>query len=179
MQIVLGSASKRKLQIAQTILKEFYPDAKVQGKEVSSGVSETPYDQETKMGAKNRAKQVQMLFPDSDFAIGIESGLVKRYGDLYEEAWACVMSKSGESFFGYSSGLKIPESIIREMKKGTAHADLMNQFDEQLGIKTKDTWGSYSGKLISRDVSLQEALRNALIQIKAGDKSFYKMPYES
>ena len=175
MTIALGSASKRKIATVEKFLKEFFPDLTLRGAEVSSGVSETPHDQETKKGAHNRAIQVRILYPDSDLCIGLESGLVQRYSELYEEAWACILSKEGKSYFGYSSGLKVPNTLVTEMKKGTPHAELMNRFDQLLGIQTKDTWGSYSGKLLSRDTSLQEALRNALIQVIAGEKSFYKM----
>ena len=37
-----------------------------------------------------------------------------------------------------------------------------------------DTWGTYSGGTISREVSLEEALRNVFIQITAPDTGFYK-----
>lgn len=175
MNIVLGSASKRKIQTTHQVVSEFIQNIHVQGSDVSSGVSETPYDQETKKGAHNRAVQARIQRPGNDMYIGLESGLVQRYGDLYEEAWACVITKDESIYFGYSSGLKVPNVLVGEMKKGTPHAELMKKFDTQLGIKTKDTWGSYSGKLISRDISLQEALRNAMIQIIAGEKSFYQM----
>lgn len=44
----------------------------------------------------------------------LESGLVERFGQIYEEAWACVISSEMNEYFGYSSGLKVPDSIIKK-----------------------------------------------------------------
>lgn len=39
----------------------------------------------------------------------------------------------------------------------------------------RDTWGTYSGKLILRDISLAEALRNALVQTVPAKDSLYHL----
>lgn len=54
------------------------------------------------------------------------------------------------------------------------HCDMMTIIEKEFGKLPNDTWGTYSGGAILREISLEEALRNALIQIAAPDNSFYK-----
>lgn len=141
---------------------------------VDSGVGYTPWGRETKKGAKNRATKSFALHPQVDLAIGLESGLVNRYGDIYEEAWACVLTGDKRDFFGYSSGLKVPTYIIKKLNKSDLeHWQVMQQLEEEFHYTRDDTWGNYSGNIVLRNVSLEEALRNALIQIFAPPESLF------
>ncbi len=101
--------------------------------------------------------------------------LVTRYGDTFEESWACVIVKT-KVFYGYSSGLLIPKYVLNRMKQDALeHGPAMNTIRTELNQHDdRDTWGTYSAKLITRDVSLAEALRNALIQVFAPEESLYR-----
>lgn len=175
MKIVIGSKTQRKIAIAQKVLSQFLTsEFALQSHKAASGVSETPWNEETLQGARNRVNDCKKSVPDTDLAIGIESGLVERYGIIFEEVWCCIVSKEGKEYLGYSSGLKLPDYVIRRMKdEKLEHWQLMQLMEEEYGLSVDDTWGNYSGNLISRDVSLEEALRNALIQMKEHEKSFY------
>lgn len=177
MRFAIGSESERKIKIARKVIAELFgsDDFDILGHATVSGVPETPYDRQTFDGAKNRALNTKENFVDFDYSIGLESGLVDRYGHMYEEAWAVVINKDGEEFFGYSSGLKVPDFIISEMDRlNMEHCDVMTIIERDHGNLPNDTWGTYSGGAILRETSLEEALRNALIQVTAPDKSFYK-----
>src|SRR3989338_6572258 len=142
MKFIIGSISERKIKIAEKVIQELFSvkDFIVEGCNASSEVPETPYDKQTFDGARNRALDVKSKINDSDYYLGLESGLVERYGHIYEEAWAAVIDKS----------------------------------EKEYGNLPNDTWGTYSGGVILREKSLEEALRNALIQIVAPKDSFYK-----
>jgi non-canonical (house-cleaning) NTP pyrophosphatase len=173
--IAIGSKSKMKESAVEKILKQFIKsNIKIVSYPAKSLMSETPFGIETKKGAQNRAKETKIKIKGADYYIGLESGLVKRYGDLYEEAWCCLIDKNNKIFYGYSSGLKIPKFILDKMKQlNKPHYNVMTIIEKSYKIKRGDTWGTYSGFLISRKVSLEEALRNALIQAFADEKSFY------
>ena len=177
MKFIIGSASERKIKITEEVILELFEDEKIEikGYAVISGVPDTPYDKQTFDGAKNRALDSRAHGKDADYYIGLESGLIERYGHIYEEAWAAVIDNDGEEFFGYSSGLKVPDYILHrmdELKMG--HSDVMTIIEREYGKLQNDTWGTYSGGIIARNVSLKESLRNALIQVVASSKSFYK-----
>ena len=136
MKFVIGSTSERKIKIAEEIIRELFKDgrAEVKGYAAVSGVPNTPYDQQTFDGAKNRALDLRSHIKDADYYIGLESGLVERYGHLYEEAWAAVINNDGKEFFGYSSGLKVPDYILRRMDElKMEHCEAMTIIEKENG----------------------------------------------
>src|SRR3989344_6893738 len=170
MKFVIGSGSKRKIDVAEKVIREFFNkgDIVINGYAAASQMPETPYDKQTFDGAKNRATDTMSHIKDADYYIGIESGLIERYGHIYEEAWAVVISKNGKECYGYSSGLKVPDYILKTMDElKMEHSDVMTIIEKEFGSLPNDTWGTYSGGMIAREVSLGEAIRNALIQIVA------------
>lgn len=178
MKIILGSASGRKINITQKVFSQFFDKESIQvdGFSANSGVPETPYDQETFIGSNNRALRAKENNPGADFYVGMESGLIERYGHIYEEAWVTVINKDGKKFYGYSSGLKVPDYILKRMDElKMEHSEVMTIIEEEFGKLPNDTWGTYSGGVILREISLEESLRNALIQVVAPKNSFYKI----
>ena len=150
-------------------------DIIVEGYNAVSQVPDTPYDKQTFDGARNRALDSKSHIGGSDYYIGLESGLIERYGHMYEEAWAAIISKDDKEYYGYSSGLKVPDYILKKMDElKMEHCDVMTIIEKEFGNLPNDTWGTYSGGIIVREISLEEAIRNALIQVVASDKSFYK-----
>lgn len=176
MDFKIGTNNKEKVATAHKVLKQVIMDEefKLEGLDVPSGFGETPVDEETKLGAHNRAKA--LLNMGCDYALGVESGLVERYGDTYEEAWCCIMSKSG-IWYGYSSGLKVPNILTKMMKeRGLEHFEALrtDEIREMLPIKDrKDTWANYSAHMLVRTISFEESIRNALVQIFAPSDSMY------
>ena len=177
MKFVIGSTSKRKIDTAEKVIRQLFADGDmtVEGFSAKSQMPDTPYDKQTFDGAKNRAVDSKANVADVEYYIGLESGLIERYGHIFEEAWAAVVSADGREYFGYSSGLKVPDHILRKMNDlKMEHSDAMTIIEEEFGKLPNDTWGTYSGGMVLREVSLEEALRNAIIQIVAPDRSFYK-----
>ena len=176
MRFAVGSTSERKINTVKKILKEQLLDNyEVVGFAAKSGVPETPWDKETHDGARNRALATKQSIDDADYCIGLESGLIERYGTVYEEAWCCIITKVGNEFFGFSSGLKVPDYILKKMGElQLPHNETMTILEKEHNLPDADTWGTYSGNKILREISLEESLRNALIQVFATDKSFYK-----
>jgi non-canonical (house-cleaning) NTP pyrophosphatase len=174
MHIVVGSGSERKIGIArQVFARHLEVEVTAVGCEVASGVPETPHDRETLEGARNRALACRRLH-DADYCIGLESGLVERYGQVYEEAWAIAIARDGTEHAGYSSGLRVPDYVLRRMEaSGRKHYEVMTALEEELDLP-HDTWLNYSGGVLPRWVSLEEALRNAVIQALAPEASLYR-----
>ncbi len=170
--ILLGSTSQHKLNATKSVATELLLSPfEVTMKEAKSGVPSTPRDEQTKVGATNRAN---IKSSQADLCIGLESGLVERFGDIYEESWACVI-KDGHKFYGYSSGLRLPNYIIKRMdQENIEHGPLLRAIRNEIGVENdKDTWGLYSNYKILRQTSLEEALRNALLQALAPEDSLW------
>jgi inosine/xanthosine triphosphatase len=174
MKFVVGSASHRKIvAVKKFVILAVDQEAIVADYPAQSGVGDTPWDEETFDGARNRAIDARE-HEDGDFFIGLESGLVERYGSVFEETWSCVIDSRGNEYFGFSSGLRVPQGIIDDMSEsGMTHAQVMHRLEVEHGLEDSDTWGSYTGRVIIREISLEEALRNSLVQAFAPDDSLY------
>lgn len=174
--IIIGSKSDRKIDIVRKVAEQYLgTEITITGFASKSGVPETPWDTETFIGPQNRALDAQKHQIDATYWIGLESGLVERYGHVYEEAWTVIRTQGGAEYYGYSSGLKVPDYILNKMDSlKKPHSEIMALIEEEFGKMPNDTWGTYSGGILLRTISLEESLRNALIQIIGGEKSFYK-----
>lgn len=176
MKIIVGTKNQKKVQVVATIFKDFFPERAIEvlGYDAMSNVPEAPHGEQTYTGAKNRAKQCYGLGA-ADYYVGLESGLVKRYGHYFEEAWAVIIDKDGTERLGYSSGLMLPPIVVKRMQSGEMHNDIMAYFDKKFNLPddNRDTWSRYTGGHISRQVSLEEALRNALIQNAPSSQNLY------
>lgn len=177
MKFIVGSTSKRKIQTVENVIKQYFKDVpfEVIGNSADSGVPETPFDKETFDGSRNRALNAKQNISNGNYYIGLESGLVERYGHIYEEAWTTIITNDSKEYFGFSSGLKVPDFILQKMEKlKMQHGDIMALLEKEFNkVPDNDTWGTYSGGAILREVSLEESLRNALIQILTTKNSFY------
>lgn len=165
MKIVVGTKNQKKIDVVKNVCEKYLGDSlEVTGFDANSRVPEAPQGKETYTGASNRAKSCEASL-EADYYIGIESGLVERYGNMFEEAWAVVIH-NGKEYVGYSSGLVIPKLVTNRMISGQLHNEIMEQLDDELNLPkdNRDTWSRYSGGQILRSVSLEEAVRNALIQ---------------
>lgn len=174
--LALGSTSEEKTRAVSKVFQELF-DCKpiIQTYDADSGVSETPYDDETYQGALNRALYCQKQAGDQVYSIGLESGLTWRAERYFEEAWAVILDKN-TSYVGYSSGLTLPAIVSQRMsQEKLPHNEVMRLIDSELNLfKGKDTWATYSGNTINRGVSLEEALRNAAIQLLKHPSSLYQ-----
>lgn len=77
---------------------------------------------------------------------------------------------------GYSSGLMLPPRIVERMKNGELHHDIMQSIDNQLNLPkdNRDTWSRYTGGFMTRKLSLEEAVRNALAQLADTEHNLYR-----
>jgi len=178
MKIIVGTKNQKKVDVVTSVFKNILkqPSLEVIPHDAKSLVPEAPHDRETYEGAMNRAKDCEQL-GDADYYVGIESGLVNRYGNIFEEAWAVIISKNGTSQIGYSSGLLLPNVVVGRMNNGELHNDIMADIDKMFDLPedNRDTWSRYTGGSISRQVSLEESLRNALIQSTDSERNLYNL----
>jgi len=170
MKIIVGTQNKRKIAAVESVVDFLleHNDISVGGCSAESEVRDTPLGVETKDGAINRAKNSIVCEPKADMHIGIESGLVQRYGEWFEEVWVAAIH-DGKTYVAYSSGIILPQSVSIELNEDVQnHMDIMNtlrteheiDIHGELGV---DTWGNYTGNKVVREVGLEEAVRNALV----------------
>ncbi len=172
MIITVGTKNQSKLDAVVEILKD-YPhliDAEVRSTEVSSGVSDQPVSlEETIVGAQNRAKAA---FAESDYSIGIESGLmqVPHTKSGYMDVCAVAIYDGTEYHLGLSSGWEFPDKEINRIivEDGLDMSQAINKVgltaDPSIGSKAGAIGILTKGRLPRKEYTMQ-ALRTALIHI--------------
>jgi len=174
MRVIVGTNNQKKIEVVRAVCEDWLKtELEVEGYQAESQVPEAPHDEDTYRGALNRALDCRQS-NEGDYFIGIESGLVERYGNFFEEAWAVVIH-GDKRYVGYSSGLFLPKVVTDRMAEGVPHNKIMEQIDDELQLPpdNRDTWSRYSGKQIMRSISLEEAVRNAFLQSIPVKNSLY------
>lgn len=124
----MGSKNPVKVDAVRQGFEKMFPDEnfEVSGFEVASSVSDQPMgDEETFLGAKNRATKARELFPDADFWVGLEGGNIAHTAfEMEAMAWMVVLDKikMGKA---RTAGFYLPQKTIALINQGyeLGHAD--------------------------------------------------------
>ena len=96
--IAVASGNPVKVAAAAEAFRRMFPDQTVSIRSLSvpSDVAEQPLsDEETLLGARNRARHAQAACPEADFWVGIEGGVQWHGPELSAFAWVAVRSAAG------------------------------------------------------------------------------------
>jgi non-canonical (house-cleaning) NTP pyrophosphatase len=123
MLIGLGSQSAVKYAAVTHTLHQFgLINAKLVSVKAHSMVNEQPFNEETIIGAHNRAEHTALLVPDATFTIAIESGLFLHSDSCYYDIAIVVARLSDGSFLQTESkGVVFPMDAIQEAKRRGTH----------------------------------------------------------
>jgi inosine/xanthosine triphosphatase len=140
-RVAVGSANGVKVAAVLDELVRILPlPSDVRGFRVATGVPEQPRDGETLEGARNRAKAALAAWPEADYAIGIEAGLVRypaHEGHL--EAQACVvLDRAGLETHGWGPAFHYPGFVTERALRGEMVSGILGPIanDPALGSTT-------------------------------------------
>lgn len=128
MKVLVGSLNPVKIAAVREAFKQYFSDVEVQGKKVLSGVSDQPQNQDIFTGAQNRASNVRQQFPNYDFYVGIEGGIIELYGRWYCNGVICIINKEGHVGLGTSPHFEVPARILEGVQQGQEMGPLVDMF---------------------------------------------------
>jgi non-canonical (house-cleaning) NTP pyrophosphatase len=120
MKIVLGSTSPHKLEALSRAIRILNLKSEITELSVKSEVSLVPQNfDETFRGAYNRAKNASIVYPDANYYLGIESGLITLSENIPPIDLAVCVFRNKDTIvsIGTSPGLMYPYSDFSEAKK--------------------------------------------------------------
>lgn len=135
MKLLVGTKNPGKLEGVKEAILVYYSDVVIDGCDAESGVSDQPVNDETLVGARNRAKEALNYSLRNglqyDLFVGIEEGIVELYGKWFNANIAVVLDPNGNEYIGLGPLLPIPNSYLDDIKaSGLGH--VMNKmFDKQ------------------------------------------------
>lgn len=127
MYFFVGSENPVKIAAAKTAAGSVWPDLVVVGVGVPSGVAAQPRsDEETKLGAENRAKnaliegrrRIGIDEQESALGLGLEGGVVTIDGELWSTVWVVVTDTGKEFYAANGARFKLPASIAEPILAG-------------------------------------------------------------
>lgn len=162
MKIAVGTISALKLRAVQNALNRAGIVAEITGHKVKSDVPKQPFsEKEIIVGATNRAQNSLAKGKDADYGLGIESGIALKNKKYFELAACIIVNKKGEIVGeAFSAAVETPAKVVHLIKANDSEAGIVAQ--ELGGIQEKDPLLWYSGKRMTRDKILEDAIFLAL-----------------
>lgn len=162
MKIAIGSKNPIKIKAARQAFLSIWPDEKLElvASDVPSGVSDQPLTMEdTIKGAINRAKTVKVALRP-DYAVGIESGLVKIGTQWFEDGWVAIIDAYGRIGLGGAPRIEVAPPIMKLIRQGHEMADAA---DSVFGSPGATSVHGYSGLLTDSLFTTTDVLCDAAI----------------
>jgi len=119
-RIIVASTNPVKLDSVRNGFRSWLADETIGviGVDVPSGIRFQPMsDEETYLGAENRARAVKETDPTADFWVGIEGGVETQPDGLAAFAWIVIRSKELRGI-ARSATFRLPDAVSDLIKKG-------------------------------------------------------------
>lgn len=164
MNVAVGSMNPGKIEAVTRAFAHYYPDASVQGVDVTSGVHHTPRDEDLIRGALNRARDARVK-TNADFGVGLEGGLLTRKEDGKTYLTGYVAVTNGKETHGsFAMMWEVPQRLIDKADAGVELADAVDELSGTTDAKHKaGAAGFFSKGALSRKDAFYQAVIGALI----------------
>ena len=139
MKILVGSKNPVKIKSVEEAFSLYFKNISVEGIEIDSGVPVQPVNDETYIGAQNRASKLKEMNDKqnigADYFIGIEGGIVKQYNRWFAFGCMCIIDKENNIGFGNSPNFELPDMIAKKLLTGTELGEVMDEILNQQNTK--------------------------------------------
>lgn len=158
MIISVGSTNPTKLEAVRIAVTEVHTklgligDLDFRTHDVPSGVSPQPMsDEETVLGARNRARAALEAQPDADIAFGLEGGVMEIGYELFSTVWICVVDQKGKEFCANGARFQLPDVLSEAIRAGQEMGPAMDEITGRQGIRHQEGMiGVVTGGVITR-----------------------------
>ena len=144
MKIVVASRNPVKIGATEQAFATLFPDAPLEmlSADVDSGVSDQPTsDEETRIGARNRAMAAGDALPEADYWVGLEGGVEVIDEQLMAFAWMAIRGRNDKIGEARSATLPLPPAVKDLVDSGM---ELGNANDKVFStINSKQGGGAY------------------------------------
>lgn len=177
MHIFVGSHNPVKINSVINASIEKWPEVKVEGFDVPSGIPEQPRgDSVTKKGAINRAKAVLseglkkyevdgfQFAKDEVLGVGLEGGVIEdEDGQMWSTVWAVVTDRTGFMEFANGARFKISEIVATKIRNGEEMGPIISQIVGEADVRKKQGMIGVATKgFIDRTEEYQSIIKLAL-----------------
>jgi len=119
-KIVVASTNENKIEGIKKAFNYYFNNISVLGYKIESNVSNQPFDDQIKLGAINRIKNLKNYCKTNkikaNYFVSVESGIINLFEDFYNISF-CVIDDGKKQNFGISSAFLIPKKFIKNIEK--------------------------------------------------------------
>ncbi|TLS39407.1 DUF84 family protein [Pseudalkalibacillus caeni] len=134
MYVGIGSKNPVKVKAVEEVID----DGKAVSLNVPSGVSEQPFsDEETRLGAINRAKAV-VERGKVEIGIGLEGGVEEIDGQFFVCNWGAIADKNGTVHQAGGARFPLPDVIGEKLRKGEELGPIMSEYARIKEVNKKE-----------------------------------------
>lgn len=167
MKVIIASQNPAKIRAVSAAFSLQYPDKIIEfvSTSVESGVSDQPLsDAETRLGARNRAINANLIHRDADFWIGLEGGVESIEGQLTAFAWMAVQGSDKRISEARTVTLPLPPAVKALMDEGLELGEANDRVFSTINSKHQGgAFGLLTNGLYTREGVYTEALVIALL----------------
>ena len=117
--VIVGSENPVKIEVVRQAFGAVFPDDQFEfvGYKAKSGVSDQPKsDEETLSGAYNRVSDCKVKYPEADFWVAQESGVVDVIQHMFETSHIVIESRTGITGRARAASFEIPKPIADDIR---------------------------------------------------------------
>ena len=179
MKILVGSKNPVKIEAVKEALENYFENILVEGIDVSSNVVDQPLNDDTFIGAQNRAMKLKEINEsenlNADFFIGVEGGISKIFNKWFAYGCMCIINNEGNVGFGTSPLFELPDSIMKEILKGRELGFIIDEILNDENTKRKGGAISFfTNGVMNRKELYIEGLKTATIPFLHKEMFFKK-----
>lgn len=170
-KVIVGSQNPVKIEVVRQAFEQVFPEDQFEfiGHKAKSGVSDQPKsDEETLSGAFNRIKDCKNTFPEADFWVASESGIIDVVEHMFETSHIVIESHDGAIGRARAASFEIPKPIADDIRRNGV--ELGQAADNLFGVSNSKQQGSIIGlltnNLVNRTTTYVQSAIFALIRHK-------------
>jgi len=160
--VIIGSKNHTKVKCTEEAFQmAFGGQVLVQGLNIGPGGDKPATgDEETSMGAYNRAANSKNAFPEADFWVGIEGGTEAAEEELKAYAWVVIMDKNGKVGRAKTAVFSVPKQAAALMNQEIEPENRHNGGHAQPQVRDR---GDAVGLLTNGAVETRDLYKQAII----------------
>ncbi|MFH1054329.1 MAG: inosine/xanthosine triphosphatase [Candidatus Woesearchaeota archaeon] len=179
MKVLVGSENPVKIDAVREAFSKYFEDVETIALKVDSDVADQPLNDDTFIGAKNRALHLRRIDNEkilgADFFIGIEGGIIQLNSTWFVLGAMCIIDKDGNIGFGTTSLFQLPDQIIDEILQGKELGDVIDRITGEQNSKQKNgAVGYFTKDVVSRKSYYVNGIIKALIPFLNKEHFFNK-----
>jgi inosine/xanthosine triphosphatase len=116
-------------------------------------------DEETILGANNRAKAALLARPEARFGVGLEGGIQKTAGRYFESCWVVVCDASGKLGIGCSAKFELSSHFMEPILAGEELATVIDRLSGQDDVRSSQgAMGIVTNGVLCRTESMEHGV---------------------